>query len=134
MPGIDNRDYDGNAEILYALAHPVRLQILCALKSGELAVSGIEEMTEIGQPRLSQQLAILRKTALVLTRRDGKQIHYRINRERMLAVSDMLDQLAGTHQGVGFAPEAAEAAAPSTALRPAKVPAGSAASFARVWR
>lgn len=90
-----DRDFEGSAELLRAIAHPVRLQILCAIKE-EHAVSEIEDMTGIAQPGLSQQLAILRKADLVTTRRHGKQIFYKVDAERMLGASDMLDALAGT--------------------------------------
>lgn len=91
------RDFDGSAELLRAIAHPVRLQILCAIKDQDHAVSEIEDITGIAQPGLSQQLAILRKADLVTTRRDGKKIYYRVDREQMLGASDLLDALAGTH-------------------------------------
>lgn len=90
------RDFEGNAELLRVLGHSVRLQILCAIKDHELAVGTIEEVTGIGQPSLSQQLAVLRKADLVTTRREGKQIFYRVNSEQILGASDLLDALAGT--------------------------------------
>ena len=96
MPTIPPRDFDGSAEILRAIAHAVRLKILCAIKDQEQSVGEIEECTGIAQPGLSQQLAILRKAELVLTRRDGKQIFYRIDSDRMLETSDLLDALAGS--------------------------------------
>ncbi|MDE8654035.1 metalloregulator ArsR/SmtB family transcription factor [Novosphingobium sp. H3SJ31-1] len=96
MDGEPERDFEGSAELLRALAHAVRLQILCAIKDTERAVGEIEEITGIAQPGLSQQLGVLRKAELVTTRRDGKQIFYRVDRQRMLAASDLLDALAGT--------------------------------------
>lgn len=91
-----DRDFDGSAELLRAIAHPTRLQVLCAIKDQEHAVSEIEEITGIAQPGLSQQLAILRKAELVETRRDGKQIFYKVDSDRMLGASELLDALAGT--------------------------------------
>lgn len=91
-----DRNFDESAEILRALAHAVRLQILCAIKDQEHSVGDIEEITGIAQPGLSQQLGILRKARLVLTRREGKQVFYRVDREQMLGTSDLLDALAGT--------------------------------------
>ncbi|QPC98376.1 MULTISPECIES: ArsR/SmtB family transcription factor [Qipengyuania] len=92
---MEDRDFEGSAELLRAIAHPVRLQILCAIKD-EHAVSEIEDITGIAQPGLSQQLAILRKADLVITRRHGKQIFYQVDSERLLGASEMLDALAGT--------------------------------------
>lgn len=122
MDGLPDRDYESNAEILYALAHATRLQILCAIKGTQRAVSEIEELTGITQPRLSQQLAILRKADLVKTRREGKQVLYSVNQERMRDVADMLDALAGTNGTEG----------PSQA-RAHHAP-GGAARFARIIR
>jgi DNA-binding transcriptional ArsR family regulator len=44
----------------------------------------------VGQPSLSQQLGILRKDELVATRREGKQIYYRIASDDALAVLQLL--------------------------------------------
>lgn len=120
---LPDRDFDEAAELLHALAHAVRLQILCAIKDEEHSVGEIEEMTGIAQPGLSQQLGILRKAALVLTRREGKQIFYRVDREQMLGASDLLSALAGTQR--------------TPRIEPAREPArsrGGAATFARITR
>jgi ArsR family transcriptional regulator len=47
----------------------------------------------IQQPTLSQQLAVLRREGLVDTRRDGKQIFYRISSPAALAVIETLYRL-----------------------------------------
>lgn len=96
MTSMPDRDFEGSAELLRALAHAVRLQILCSIKDQEHAVGEIEDLTGIAQPGLSQQLGILRKAELVKTRRDGKQIFYKVDSDRMLLASDLLDALAGT--------------------------------------
>ena len=64
--------------ILKSLANTDRLLILCHLSQQELNVSQIQELTQIHQPTLSQQLMMLRKSDVVNTRRDGKQIFYSI--------------------------------------------------------
>ena len=65
--------------VLKSLANTDRLIILCHLAKQELNVSQIEEATHILQPTLSQQLMMLRKSNVVSTRRDGKQIFYSIS-------------------------------------------------------
>lgn len=75
---IDRAHADAMVERLRTLAQPQRLMILSVLLDGERAVGEIEEATGIGQPALSQQLAELRRAALVATRREARQIHYRI--------------------------------------------------------
>lgn len=86
-PGCDPQ---AAAEFLRALAHPMRLQILCRLLEGELSVSGFETELGLKQPNLSQQLSALREAQLVTTRREAKSIIYRLNDDRVRIILDAL--------------------------------------------
>jgi ArsR family transcriptional regulator len=81
------------SQLLKALANPDRLLLLCQLAEGERSVGQLQAASAIVQPTLSQQLAVLRREGLVATRRDGKQIHYRIAGPAVLAVIHTLHQL-----------------------------------------
>lgn len=78
------------SEFLKALANPDRLLLLCQLSQGERCVSELAEQTGVRQPTLSQQLTVLRNEGLVSTRREGKQIYYRIDDADALAVMQIL--------------------------------------------
>jgi DNA-binding transcriptional ArsR family regulator len=78
---------------LKSLANKDRLIILCHLASRELNVSQIEEMTQINQPTLSQQLMMLRKSDVVMTRREGKQIFYSIKDQNLVQMLNTLHDL-----------------------------------------
>ena len=69
------------SNFLKALANENRLIILCCLAESEKNVGELENMLGIRQPSLSQQLARLRADGLVATRRDSKQIYYRLASE-----------------------------------------------------
>lgn len=96
-PALDIQQLRANAAsagaLLKALANPDRLLLLCQLSQGERNVGELEELLGIQQPTLSQQLAVLRREGLVETRRDGKQIHYRISSPEAMAVITTLYQL-----------------------------------------
>jgi len=79
-------------KLLKALANRDRLMILCQLSRGEMRVRDIETQLGIVQPTLSQQLTVLREDGLVSTRREGKNIYYRVNSPQALAVLDVLYQ------------------------------------------
>lgn len=79
-------------QLLKALANPDRLLLLCLLSQGELNVSDLETLSGIQQPTLSQQLAVLRREKMVETRREGKQVYYRISSSAALAVIHVLYQ------------------------------------------
>ncbi len=89
---------DAATDFLRTLANPDRLMLLCQLSGGERCVSDLETDTGIPQPTLSQQLAVLRREDLVVTRREGKQIYYRIADPKVLTMLVQLQQL--------FCPEA----------------------------
>ena len=66
------------AALLKTLANQNRLIIACTLVEGEYSVGQLEETLGIHQPTLSQQLTVLREANIVATRRDAKQIFYRL--------------------------------------------------------
>ena len=79
--------------LLKVLANSDRLLLLCQMSQGEYCVSELEAMTEIKQPTLSQQLSVLREEQMVSTRREGKQIFYRIASLEAMAVMKVLYEL-----------------------------------------
>ena len=82
-------------DALKALAHPVRLRIMRALSGTERNVGEIDDTADIGQPTLSQQLAVLRNAGLVKTRKDAKLVYYRIDDGRLAKVVDAASELGG---------------------------------------
>jgi ArsR family transcriptional regulator len=76
--------------LLKVLGNSERLLLLCELASGERCVSELEALLDIHQPTLSQQLGVLREEKLVETRREGKNVHYRIASPQALAVMNTL--------------------------------------------
>lgn len=78
MTGDDERLYELQANVCLALANPKRLRILNLLKDHELSVGEMTESIGIAKANLSQHLAVLRQQNLVLTRREGTTIYYRL--------------------------------------------------------
>ncbi|MGC0055380.1 sulfite-sensing transcriptional repressor BigR [Brucella pituitosa] len=70
------------ADLLKSLSHPARLMIVCSLVEGEYSVGELEEKIGVHQPHLSQHLTVLRSSRTVKTRRDGKQIFYRLTEDK----------------------------------------------------
>lgn len=90
---------DAAGQLLKTLANPDRLLLLCQLSQGERNVGELEMLLGILQPTLSQQLAVLRREGLVDTRRDGKQVYYRISSPQALAIINTLYQLFCAEEG-----------------------------------
>ncbi|MFD1541578.1 ArsR/SmtB family transcription factor [Nonomuraea guangzhouensis] len=69
-------------DFLKALASPGRQHILLLFARGaELSVNQVAERAGISQSAASQQLALLRRGGIVTSRRDGKEVLYRGDRE-----------------------------------------------------
>lgn len=64
------------AQILKALAHPVRIRVFEALAQGELTVGKIAALTGCKEANTSRHLAVLRASGLVTTRKDGLNVYY----------------------------------------------------------
>lgn len=78
------------AHLLKALANPDRLLLLCQLVGGERTVTELGVLAQIEQPSLSQQLGVLRGEGLVATRREGKNVFYRVASPAALTVLETL--------------------------------------------
>jgi ArsR family transcriptional regulator len=70
------------SNFLKAISHEGRLMILCHLVTGEKSVTELEELLAARQAAVSQQLSRLRLEGLVVPRRDGKTIYYRLADDR----------------------------------------------------
>ncbi len=70
------------SSFLKAISHEGRLMILCHLVTGEKSVTELEELLSARQAAVSQQLSRLRLEGLVIPRREGKAIYYRLADDR----------------------------------------------------
>ncbi|MEX0649789.1 MAG: metalloregulator ArsR/SmtB family transcription factor [Candidatus Andersenbacteria bacterium] len=88
-----------HADLLKALAQPRRLEIINLLQNQELSVTEMQEMLALPQANLSQHLQVLRKQGVVIDRRDGKQIFYRLAHKNFLKANHLLrDVLIKRHE------------------------------------
>lgn len=78
---------------LRALSDPTRLRIVALLEKDELSVNELQEITRMGQSRISTHLGLLQDSGLVQSRREGKRTFYRLNALANGAVSEFI-QLA----------------------------------------
>jgi len=80
------------AEVLKALSHPTRLQIVAELLKGTKCVTDIQEILPASQANISQHLTVLRHAGIVNFAQDGSQRCYYVSRPKL--VSSVIDLLA----------------------------------------
>lgn len=78
LPGGATTPMSATLKILRALADPTRLRIAALLEGQELSVNELQQITGLGQSRISTHLGLLADANLVASRRDGKRTYYRL--------------------------------------------------------
>jgi ArsR family transcriptional regulator len=75
---MDNAIAEKVANVLKAIGHPIRLQIIEALENREHAVNALVELLEVQQAVISRHLAIMKDKGVLACRRDKTSVYYRI--------------------------------------------------------
>ena len=78
-----DRVFESAAELFAVLATPVRLKIISAVCQQEKNVSELLALIDTTQPNMSQHLATLYRSGVLAKRREGTQIYYRLQSERV---------------------------------------------------
>jgi len=81
------------SEFLKTLSNEARLRILCALAPGEKSVSALCTELSMRQAAVSQQLQRLRAEQMVRTRRQGKEVYYKINSHEVRTLLNVLKEI-----------------------------------------
>ena len=81
------------ARALKAIAHPLRLKILCVVGEAEVCVQDIVEAVGTSQSNISQHLAILRDKDVLQTRKDANRVFYRISDQRTLQLIGLMREV-----------------------------------------
>ena len=80
----------GEDRLFQALADPTRKAIFESVAEGETAVKEITARFDVSQPAVSQHLAVLREAGLVIARREGRCVYYRVAPRGMKPLIDWI--------------------------------------------
>lgn len=83
-------DIQQAAQAIKAIAHPLRLHILCVLGEQEVSVQDIVAQVGTSQSNISQHLAILRDKGVLASRKNANRVFYRIGDLRTLKLIGMI--------------------------------------------
>lgn len=78
-----DRVFESVAELFAVLSTPIRLKIIAAVCHGERNVSEMLAEIDTTQPNISQHLSTLYRSGVLAKRREGTQVYYRIQSERI---------------------------------------------------
>ncbi len=74
------------AELFRAFSDTSRVRIVSALMAGEMNISSLAEVVGISESAVSHHMRGLRQMHMVQSRRDGKEVYYRIDDEHIIAL------------------------------------------------
>lgn len=86
-------DIQQASQAIKAIAHPLRLKILCVLGDQEISVQDIVERVGTSQSNISQHLAILRDKGVLSTRKDANRVFYRVGDLRTLKLVGLMREV-----------------------------------------
>lgn len=88
-----NKDYSINAKIFKALSDENRWEIINLLITGEKCACELLEQLNIGQSTLSHHMRILCESKIIKGRKEGKWIHYSINKVGVEQAKELLNEI-----------------------------------------
>ena len=80
------------SEVLKALAHPARLQIIAGLLKDECNVSQIQQSLGLPQSTISQHLRVLKNGGIIRGRREGTKMCYRVVDKRVREIIKVMEK------------------------------------------
>ncbi len=85
--------YALKADFFRALGHPARVRLLQALREGERSVGALRAELELDPSSTSQHLAALRSQGLLVSRKEGTSVYYRVRDPRTLDLLELAKQI-----------------------------------------
>jgi DNA-binding transcriptional ArsR family regulator len=89
----NRRLYELHASICQTLSNPKRLEVIDCLRDGELTVIRLAEVTNISQANLSQHLGLMRDKGILIARREGVNVYYRLSNPKITQACDLMRQV-----------------------------------------
>ncbi len=90
---MEDRLYNYHADMCKVFSHPKRLELINVLRNGEMSVNDLSERLCMEGSNLSQHLAMMRERRILVTRKEGNVVYYRIANHRLLTIFDMMREM-----------------------------------------
>jgi ArsR family transcriptional regulator len=85
--------FELHADICKIFASPKRLEILNMLKGKEVSASQLIETTGLSKANLSQHMNVLKSKGVVLTKREGINVYYRISNPKIIQACNLMKEV-----------------------------------------
>jgi ArsR family transcriptional regulator len=90
---MEDRIYQYHAEMCQVFSHPKRLEVINVLRDGEMSVSELAQNLGLAVGNLSQHLSMMKERHILLTRKEGNMVYYRIANPKLIRCFDMMREM-----------------------------------------
>ena len=90
---MEDQIYQYHAEMCQVFSHPKRLEVINVLRDGEMSVTELAQKLELTIGNLSQHLSMMKERHILLTRKEGNMVYYRILNLKLIRCFDMMREM-----------------------------------------
>ncbi len=90
---MENQIFTYHADMCKVFSHPKRLELINVLRDGEMSVGELAERLGLAMANLSQHLAMMKERRILVSRKEGNVVYYRIANPRLLEAFDLLREI-----------------------------------------
>ena len=90
---MEDQIYIYHAEMCKVFSHPKRLELISILREGEMSAGELGERLGLAPANLSQHLTMMRERHILVSRKEGNVVYYRIANPRLLEAFDLLREI-----------------------------------------
>ena len=90
---MEDRIYAYHAEMCQVFSHPKRLEVINVLRDGEMTVTELAQKLGLTVGNLSQHLSMMKERHILLSRREGNMVYYRIANPKLIRCFDMMREM-----------------------------------------
>ncbi len=86
----DQQLYAYHAEMCQVFSHPKRLELINVLRDREMSAGELGQVLGLAPANLSQHLTMMKERRILISRKEGNMVYYRVNDLRFLQAFDLL--------------------------------------------
>ncbi len=90
---MEERIYEYHAEMCQVFSHAKRLEVINVLRDGEMSVTELSQRLKLTPGNLSQHLSLMKDRHILLSRKEGNMVYYRIANPKLIRCFDMMREM-----------------------------------------
>src|SRR4030043_1906569 len=90
---MEEQIYTYHAEMCQVFSHPKRVEVINVLRDGEMTVTELSQKLGLTLGNLSQHLSMMKDRHILLSRKEGNMVYYRILNPKLIRCFDMMREM-----------------------------------------